>query len=89
MQEQLDPRAVVATLFALAAVAMTLLVALPFTVGFSTFGVIFAGASIVAVDEPATSRTRRVALASGGISLLLGGVALALILSRRFAPVGN
>ena len=82
MRESIDPRARGAAICAIAASALVV-VNLAITIPFATFGVILAGASVVAVDEPATARTRRCALVAGGVSLLIATVVLVLLFSGR------
>ena len=73
MRDHLDGRSVVG--FGCGLVSLFVLMNPLAGVFFGAFGVIFAGASVVAVDEAPTTRTRRVAAAA----LLLAGSALAAV----------
>ena len=78
----LDGRAVVGAGCA-AASFLALLFSVPVSILFGAFGLILAGASVIAVDEgePASPRTRRLALIAGIVSAVLVAGALALLLT--------
>jgi len=77
-EDHLDGRA----RFALGCAALSLLALVDFGLGFffALLGAIFAGASVIAVDEPAGPRTRRFALVAGLICAIVLALTLVLIL---------
>jgi hypothetical protein len=86
VDRHLDGRAVVAG--GCAAAALLIVGSSPLTrispavgVFLGAFGLIFAGASVIAVDEPASGRTRRLAYAAGLVSAIVLAFVVILILT--------
>jgi phosphatidylserine synthase len=80
MDDYLDGRARFAAGCAVLALVV-LLVSTPWGIFFGVLGAIFAGASLLSVDEPPTPRTRRVALVSVAISVAAVAISLAIALT--------
>jgi hypothetical protein len=73
--------------FAVGCGVASLLVFASFAIGilFGATALIFAGASVIAVDDPASPRTRRAALLAGLLTL----PALAVLVLRLLSPGGS